>query len=221
MKHTPEEQLRELIRQAIREELKQREVKTDPETGVTTSHLVDKDDKRVGYSKHKELPTGGFVVGGRLGPKAAEKNVDETSYEPKYNKDAVDQAIASSKQKIGSAEAKAIHRLLKGRHGNAPTKSVEDRAKVKEGTVVASPVPDPDEESKTGEKKRIRRPKDKRSIEQKARDIGQREMFPETPDESNESSVIHLDKLRQTPTYKQILLGSKIGATGGYKKTSR
>jgi hypothetical protein len=221
MNRAPEEQLRELVRQAIREELKRREIKKDPETNITTSDLRDKEGKKVGYMKHTELPTGGFAAGGRIGPNATEKEVDETSYEPKYNKDAVDKAIASSKQKIGSAEAKAIHRLLKGRHGNAPTKSVEDRAKVKEGTVVASPAPDPDEESKTGEKKRIRRPKDKRSIEQKARDIGQREMFPETPDESNESSVIHLDKLRQTPTYKQILLGSKIGATGGYKKTSR
>jgi hypothetical protein len=128
MKHTPEEQLRELIRQAIREELKQREVKKDPETGVTTSHLVDKDDKRVGYSKHKELPTGGFVVGGRLGPKAAEKNVDET-------------------------------------------------------TDVASDADEPnndDDDKKTPPMRRKdKRSKDKRSIEDIAREMGQIEMFQE------------------------------------------
>ncbi len=129
MNHDTEHQLRELIRNVIREELKSREVKKDAETGITTSDLEDKEGKKVGYMKHKELPTGGFVAGGRIGPKAAEKKVDETSHEPEYNKDAVDKAIASSKEKVGGAEAKAIHRLLKGRHNKAPKKSVEDRAR--------------------------------------------------------------------------------------------
>lgn len=231
MNHDAEHQLRELIRNVIREELKSREVKKDAETGITTSDLEDKEGKKVGYMKHKELPTGGFVAGGRIGPKAAEKNdeavvfapsadlkaaieklrqtpthktktsqharvmekpkdikketaleeagnkenkekkkeaevsnirkdmiakygkkpidllppdtltklarhqkrtaekkVDETSHEPEYNKDAVDKAIASSKEKVGGAEAKAIHRLLKGRHGKG-SKSVEDKAR--------------------------------------------------------------------------------------------
>lgn len=121
MNHTPKEQLRELIRQVIREELKSREVKKDPETGVTTSHLEDPEGTRVGYMKH--TPTG---VVGRLGPKAAEKKVDEAE----YNKDSVDKAIETSKEKIGGAEANAIHRLLKGRHGKkGAKKSIEDKAR--------------------------------------------------------------------------------------------
>jgi len=79
MNHTPEEQLRELIRKVIREELKSREVKKDPKTGITTSNLEDK-GKRVGYMKHTTNPqTGGLVAAGRIGPKAAEKEVDETT----------------------------------------------------------------------------------------------------------------------------------------------
>ncbi len=62
MKHDTEHQLRELIRNVIREELKSREVKKDTETGITTSDLEDKEGKKVGYMKHKELPTGGFVA---------------------------------------------------------------------------------------------------------------------------------------------------------------
>lgn len=80
MNHSAEQQLRELIRNVIREELKSRELKKDPETGITTSDLEDKEGKKVGYMKHKELPTGGFVAGGRIGPKAAEKKVDEESH---------------------------------------------------------------------------------------------------------------------------------------------
>jgi len=175
MNHDTEHQLRELIRNVIREELKSREVKKDAETGITTSDLEDKEGKKVGYMKHKELPTGGFVAGGRIGPKAAEKNDEAVVFAPsvdlkaaieklrqtpthktktsqharvieipkdakkdsdklkeaEYNKDAVDKAIASSKEKVGGAEAKAIHRLLKGRHGKGSKKnqSVEDRAR--------------------------------------------------------------------------------------------
>lgn len=126
MKHDAEHQLRELIRNVIREELKSREVKKDTETGITTSDLEDKEGKKVGYMKHKELPTGGLVAGGRIGPKAAEKKVDEAE----YNKDAVDKAIETSKEKIGGAEGKAIHRLLKGRHGKKDAKkSIEATAR--------------------------------------------------------------------------------------------
>jgi hypothetical protein len=80
MNHSAEHQLRELIRNVIREELKSRELKKDPETGIATSDLEDKEGKKVGYMKHKELPTGGFVAGGRIGPKAAEKKVDEETH---------------------------------------------------------------------------------------------------------------------------------------------
>lgn len=123
MKHDAEHQLRELIRQVIREELKSREVKKDPETGITTSDLQDKEGKRVGYMKHKELPTGGFVAGGRLGPKAAEKKVDETT------------ATSSDDEE--------------------PKKDDEEKPK------------------------RPRRRKDKRSIEDISREMGQIEMFQE------------------------------------------
>jgi len=82
MNHDAEHQLRELIRNVIREELKSREVKKDAETGITTSDLEDKEGKKVGYMKHKELPTGGFVAGGRIGPKAAEKNDEAVVFAP-------------------------------------------------------------------------------------------------------------------------------------------
>lgn len=123
MNHTPEEQLRELIRNVIREELKSREVKKDPETGITTSDLEDK-GKRVGYMKHKELPTGGFVAGGRIGPKAAEKKVDET-------------------------------------------------------TATSSDDEEPKKDDSEEKPKRPRRRKDKRSIEDISREMGQIEMFQE------------------------------------------
>ncbi len=41
----------------------------------------------------------------------------ENVYRPTYNKESVDKAIASSRQKIGSREGKMIHALLKGRTG--------------------------------------------------------------------------------------------------------
>jgi hypothetical protein len=45
-----------------------------------------------------------------------------------YNKDAVDKAIKSSRQKIGGREAKMIHALLKGRNNQA-SKNAEDTKK--------------------------------------------------------------------------------------------
>jgi hypothetical protein len=42
------------------------------------------------------------------------EELEGLSEEPKYNKDAVDKAIKSSRKKIGGKEAKAIHGLLRG-----------------------------------------------------------------------------------------------------------
>lgn len=81
------------------------------------------------------------AVESRLTREAASKKVDELNQreaartrgakdiEPnssipaggKYNKEAVNKAISSSRQKIGGKEAVAIHRLLKGRTGDCET----------------------------------------------------------------------------------------------------
>jgi hypothetical protein len=68
---------------------------------------------------------GGMKTGGRAkkmdgggaddAPKVVSKPQNVSS--PKYNEDAVNKAISSSRQKIGGREAKAIHSLLKGRTG--------------------------------------------------------------------------------------------------------
>jgi hypothetical protein len=77
-------------------------------------------------SKH---PEGGYQVhwaDGSRGRKSAAdmakmnlipEETDE-DFEEAYNKDAVDQSIKSSRQKIGGKEAKMIHALLKGRDRN-------------------------------------------------------------------------------------------------------
>jgi hypothetical protein len=46
-----------------------------------------------------------------------------------YNKDSVDKAISSSRQKIGGREAKKIHALLKGSSGYAANKNAEETKK--------------------------------------------------------------------------------------------
>jgi len=60
----------------------------------------------------------------------------------KYNKAAVDQAIARSRQPIDSAEAKAIHRLLSGRHAAVPEPDplAENSAEGAGGEVAISPA---------------------------------------------------------------------------------
>jgi hypothetical protein len=50
--------------------------------------------------------------------------LDASAAKSGYNAEAVDKAIAKSKPKIGSKEAKAIHGLLKGRTAPAPAPKV-------------------------------------------------------------------------------------------------
>ena len=298
MKHDAEHQLRELIRNVIREELKSREVKKDTETGVTTSDLEDKEGKKVGYMKHTTDPqTGGLVAAGRIGPKAAEKEVDETTdtssdneepkkddseekpKRPRRRKDtrSIEQKsrdmgqiemfeerlreTSTYKLKTNQTEARLTPDDAKGildkhdahddfhalksdkvsallgaakdakyrRRSDAPGSKARMfhqhltrlAGKVKEGNAVATAAPDPDEE---GEGKYNPDAVDKaiQASNRAGRRIGKSEADKihrllkgwrgnkpsDKKEDSNESLVVHLDKLRQTPTYKQILLGS-------------
>lgn len=78
-----------------------------------------------------QLKTNGLKKGGKVAKKAEGGPADmapgassgtatkkpENVYRPGYDKEAVDKAISSSRQKIGGKEASAIHSLLKGRTG--------------------------------------------------------------------------------------------------------
>ena len=82
-----------------------------------------KDYKMVGTKKGK---------GGKEVPNCVPEETEIKEGEEKgggYNGKAVDKAISSSRQKIGSREAKKIHALLKGSTGYAAKKNAEDTKK--------------------------------------------------------------------------------------------
>ena len=82
-----------------------------------------KDYKMVGTKKGK---------GGKEVPNCVPEETEIKEGEEKgggYNGKAVDKAISSSRQKIGSREAKKIHALLKGSSGYAANKNAEDTKK--------------------------------------------------------------------------------------------
>ena len=85
---------------------------------------INRDVKAANEERPGVKHVGGMKKGGRAkkmdggeaeGPKLVTK--PQTDQGPKYNEDAVNKSIASSRQKIGGSEAKMIHGLLKGRTG--------------------------------------------------------------------------------------------------------
>lgn len=86
---------------------------------------INRNAKDANEEREGKKHVGGMKAGGRAkradgggaddAPKLVEKPQNVSS--PKYNEDAVNKSIASSRQKIGKGEAKAIHGLLKGRTG--------------------------------------------------------------------------------------------------------
>jgi hypothetical protein len=77
-----------------------------------------KDYKMVGTKKGK---------GGKEVPNCVPEETEVKN--EAYNKDSVDKAISSSRQKIGGREAKKIHALLKGSTGYKSNKNAEDTKK--------------------------------------------------------------------------------------------
>jgi len=85
----------------------------------TNRNVKDANEEREGEKHVGGMKKGGAAKkadgGATDGPKLVTK--PQTDQGPKYNEDAVNKAIASSREKVGGREAKMIHSLLKGRTG--------------------------------------------------------------------------------------------------------
>jgi hypothetical protein len=81
-------------------------------------NVKDANEEREGKKHVGALKTGGRAKranGGDVDDASKATSKSQNVSRPEYNEDAVNKAIAGSRQKIGSGEAKAIHGLLKGR----------------------------------------------------------------------------------------------------------
>jgi hypothetical protein len=179
------EQLRKAVREVIQEELGKSS--HDATKGISTTELRDKEGKIVGYIKHKKTDSG-LVAGGRMGKKAVEKmeKTDETTITipvaalPSYKKGQQPTVInpQTGEEEVVSDVSSWAKKADENQH-SLPAGSMKPETSVKSKSALEKRFghlkPGESADLK-GDPKKVT-PARKKSMEDKAREMGQMDMF--------------------------------------------
>jgi hypothetical protein len=179
------EQLRKAIREVIQEELGKSSY--DATKGISTTELRDKEGKLVGYIKHKNTD-GGLVAGGRMGKKAVEKmeKTDETTITipvaalPSYKKGQQPTVInpQTGEEEVVSDVSSWAKKADENKY-SLPAGSMKPKEPVKSQSALEKRfghLKPGESASLKGDPKKVT-PARKKSMEDKAREMGQMDMF--------------------------------------------